>query len=314
MENCEFKNLKDLQKKLKDQSIKKKLCKIYYIILIIDFEEQKKFNEDFEKKLTDLYTKKIQRYELFEKKIGNKDYDNYLTFEENNLFKVKKIEEKDADFVKVTKLVFGFRENPEFLFRTLRFLDDIRISTMNYAIHERQKVFDKIDNSFYYFIANNLFNNLTFTNSKDDEFLSVIFRLLKEQINEKYDHFLEKNSVLSNIFKAMLIQIDMKEKFKEILQEILFKMEELSDEEWLLDIHDINKFIYELKLKEKKGPITQKVRNIFLEKRKDILKQDERLFRKFIKYKVKELIDENYEEKYYNTKGIIASINSLFQK
>ena len=50
MENCEFKNLKDLQKKLKDQSIKKKLCKIYYIILIIDFEEQKKFNEDFEKK------------------------------------------------------------------------------------------------------------------------------------------------------------------------------------------------------------------------------------------------------------------------
>ena len=211
---------------------------------------------------------------------------------------MKKIPEKDADFVKVTKLVFGFRENPEFLFRILKFLDDIRISTMNYAIQERQRVFDKIDNSFYYFISNNLFNNLTFTDSKDDEFLSVLFRLLKEQINEKYDHFLENNSVLSNIFKAMLIQIDMKEKFKEILQEILFKMEELSDEEWLLDIHDINKFIYELKLKEKKGPITQKVRNIFLEKRKDILKQDERLFRKFIKYKVKELIDENYEKKY----------------
>ena len=36
----------------------------------------------------------------------------------------------------------------------------------------------------------------------------------------------------------------MKEKFKEILQESLFKMEELSDEEWLLDIHDINKFIF----------------------------------------------------------------------
>ncbi len=227
---------------------------------------------------------------------------------------MKKIPEKDADFVKVTKLVFGFRENPEFLFRILKFLDDIRISTMNYAIQERQRVFDKIDNSFYYFISNNLFNNLTFTDSKDDEFLSVIFRLLKEQINEKYEHFLENNSVLSNIFKAMLIQIDMKEKFKEILQEILFKMEELSDEEWLLDIHDINKFIYELKLKEKKGPITQKVRNIFLEKRKDILKQDERLFRKFIKYKVKDLIDDNYEEKYYNTRGIIAKINSLFQK
>ena len=227
---------------------------------------------------------------------------------------MRKIKEKDGNLIKVIKLVFGFRENPEFLFRTLKFLDDIRISTMNYAIQERQKVFDKIDNSFYYFIANNLFNNLTFTNSKDDEFLSVIFRLLKEQINEKYDHFLEKNSVLSNIFKAMLIQIDMKEKFKEILQEILFKMEELSDEEWLLDIHDINKFIYELKLKEKKGPITQKVRNIFLEKRKDILKQDERLFRKFIKYKVKDLIDDNYEEKYYNTRGIITKINSLFQK
>ena len=50
----------------------------------------------------------------------------------------------------------------------------------------------------------------------------------------------------------MLIQVDMKEKFKEILEEILFKMEELSDEEWLLDIHDINKFIFQFKLKEKK--------------------------------------------------------------
>ena len=56
------------------------------------------------------------------------------------------------------------------------------------------------------------------------------------------------------------------------------------------------------------------MRNIFLEKRKDILKQDERLFRRFIKYKVKELIDENYEKKYYNIRGIIAKINSLFQK
>ena len=57
-------------------------------------------------------------------------------------------------------------------------------------------------------------------------------------------------------------------------------MEELSDEEWLLEIHDINKFIYELKLKEKKGSITQKVKNIFLKPRKDILKQDERFFLK----------------------------------
>ena len=88
---------------------------------------------------------------------------------------MKKIPENEGDFVKIIKLVFGFRENPEFLFRILEFLDDIRISKMNYAIQERQKVFDKIDNSFYYFIANNLFNNLTFTNSKDDEFLSVIF-------------------------------------------------------------------------------------------------------------------------------------------
>ena len=102
---------------------------------------------------------------------------------------MRKIKEKDGNLIKVIKLVFGFRENPEFLFRTLKFLDDIRISTMNYAIQERQKVFDKINNSFYYFITNNIFNNLTFTDSKDDGFLSVFFRLLKEQINEKYNHF-----------------------------------------------------------------------------------------------------------------------------
>ena len=226
---------------------------------------------------------------------------------------MKKIEEKDADFVKVTKLVFGFRENPEFLFRTLRFLDDIRISTMNYAIHERQKVFDKIDNSFYYFIANNLFNNLTFTNSKDDEFLSVIFRLLKEQINEK-NNFLDEDSVLSNIFKAMLIQIDMKEKFKVILQEILFKMEELSDEEWLLDIHDINKFIYELNI-GKKYLITEKVRNLFLKKNNDskkILKNDEKLFRKFTNFKLKDSIEEFDEEKYGNMRGFVGKVKRLF--
>jgi hypothetical protein len=280
-------------------------------LIFLDFDEQLKFNKNFEEKLTSLYKKKIQRYEIFEKE---ESLETKRNCSDSPIYEVKTIPENDTDFVRITKLVFGFRENPEFLFRILKFLDDIRISTMNYAIQERQKVFDKIDNSFYYFIANNLFNNLSCTDSKDDEFLSVIFRLLKEQINEKYEHFLEKNSVLSNIFKAMLIQIDMKEKFKEILQEILFKMEELSDEEWLLDIHDINKFIYELKLKEKKGPITQKVRNIFLEKRKDILKQDERLFRKFIQYKVKDLIDDNYEEKYYNTRGIITKINSLFQK
>ena len=180
--------------------------------------------------MTLLYDKKIQRYELFDKKQSLKIKERSI---DNQIYKVQKISEKDERLGKVIKFIFGFRENPEFLFRILKFLDDIRISTMNYAIQERQRVFDKIDNSFYYFIANNLFNNLTFTDSKDDEFLSVIFRLLKEQINEKYEHFLENNSVLSNIFKAMLIQIDMKEKFKVILQEILFKMEELSDEEWL---------------------------------------------------------------------------------
>ena len=66
----------------------------------------------------------------------------------------------------------------------------------------------------------------------------------------------------------MLIQVDMKEKFKEILEEILFKMEELSDEEWLLDIDNINNFIYNLK--ENKGPIIQKVKNLFLLKKEKI--------------------------------------------
>jgi hypothetical protein len=56
-------------------------------------------------------------------------------------------------------------------------------------------------------------------------------------------------------------------------------MEELNDEEWLLEIHDINKFIFQFKLKEK-NVITQKVKNIFLKPRKDILKQDERFFLK----------------------------------
>ena len=192
-----------------------------------------KFNEQFEKELTKLYIKKIQRFELFE---NNESLKTKTNCSENPLYKVQKIPEKDADFVKVTKLIYGFRENPEFIFRILRFLDDLRTSNLSFAVKERQNVFNKIDNSFYYLIANNFYNNLSFTNSKDDEFLCLIFKLLKEQINEKYEHFLEENSVLSNIFKAMLIQIDMKEKFKEILQEILFKMEELSDEEWLLDI------------------------------------------------------------------------------
>ena len=195
-----------------------------------------KFNEQFEKELTNLYIKKIQRFELFENK---ESFKNKEKLEENPLYKVQKIPEKDADFVKVTKLIYGFRENPEFIFRILRFLDDLRTSNLSFAVKERQNVFNKIDNSFYYLIANNFYNNF-----KDDEFLCLIFRLLKEQINDKYEHFLEDGSVLSNIFKSMLIQIDRKEKFKEILQEILFKMEELSDEEWLLDIHDINKFIF----------------------------------------------------------------------
>ena len=246
-----------------------------------------KFNEKFEKQLTILYEKKIQRFELFENK---ESYKNKNKSDENPLYKVKKIPEKDADFVKVKKLIYGFRENPEFLFRILRFLDDLRTSNLSFAIKEKKNVFDKIDNSFYYFITNNLYNNF-----KDDEFLCLIFRLLKEQINDKYEHFLEDGSVLSNIFKSMLIQVDMKEKFKEILEEILFKMEELSDEEWLLDIDNINNFIYNLK--ENKGPIIQKVKNLFLlKKRKDILKNDERLFRKYENFKMTKEYIENFDE------------------
>ena len=105
----------------------------------------------------------------------------------------------------------------------------------------------------------------------------------------------------------------MKEKFKEILEEILFKMEELSDEEWLLDIDNINNFIYNLK--ENKGPIIQKVKNLFLKPRKDILKKDERLFRKYENFKMtKESIENFDEEKYGNMRGYVAKIISLLHK
>jgi len=135
---------------------------------------------------------------------------------------------------------------------------------------------------------------------------------LKEQINDKYEHFLEDGSVLSNIFKSMLIQVDMKEKFKEILEEILFKMEELSDEEWLLDINNINNFIYHLK--ENKGPIIQKVKNLFLKPRDDILKNDERLFRKYENFKIsKDLIENFDEEKYENMRGYVDKLKSLIE-
>ena len=96
--------------------------------------------------MTLLYDKKIQRYELFDKKQSLKIKERSI---DNQIYKVQKISEKDERLGKVIKFIFGFRENPEFLFRTLRFLDDIRISSMNYAIQERQRVFDKIDNSFY---------------------------------------------------------------------------------------------------------------------------------------------------------------------
>jgi len=110
----------------------------------------------------------------------------------------------------------------------------------------------------------------------------------------------------------MLIQVDMKEKFKEILEEILFKMEELSDEEWLLDINNINNFIYHLK--ENKGPIIQKVKNLFLKPRDDILKNDERLFRKYENFKIsKDLIENFDEEKYGNMRGYVAKVVSLLE-
>ena len=132
---------------------------------------------------------------------------------------------------------------------------------------------------------------------------------MKYQINEKYEYFLEDNSVLSNIFKSMLIKIDIKERFKIILEEILLKMEELSDEEWLLDISNINLFIF--KLNVNKGPITQKVKNMFLKPRNDILKKDEKLFRKYINFNIKDSIAKFDEEKNKNMKDYVDKINSL---
>ena len=76
-----------------------------------------KFNEKFEEQLTNLYIKKIQRFELFENK---ESYKNKDKLDDKSLYKVQKIPEKDADFVKVTKLIYGFRENPEFIFRILK--------------------------------------------------------------------------------------------------------------------------------------------------------------------------------------------------
>ena len=255
--------------------------------------------------MTLLYDKKIQRYELFDKKQSLKIKERSI---DNQIYKVQKISEKDQHLGKIIKFIFGFRENPEFLFRILRFLDDIRISSMNYANQERKKIDDNFDNSFFYFISNNFYNNF-----KDDEYLALIYRLLKEQINENYNNFLEENSVLYNLFKEMLIQIDMKIKLKEILYGILLKIEELSDEEFLLDIFNINKFIYKLKESEKKGTITEKVKNLFLNPKQDILKQDERLFRRFTKFNIKELINDNYEEKNENIRGFIFKIKTLLK-
>ena len=222
---------------------------------------------------------------------------------------MNKIPEKDEDLIKITKLVYGFRENQEFIFRIIRFLEDIRTSNLSFAIKEKDNIYNKIDNSFYYFISNNLYDNFFFGISKYDEFLSLIYRLMIYQINKKYEYFLEDNSVLSNIFKSMLIQIDIKERFKIILDEILLKMEELSDEEWLLDISNINQFIF--KLYENRGPITQKVKNMFLKPRNDILKKDERLFRKYINFNIKDSIAQFDEKNKNNMKGYVDKINSL---
>ena len=183
---------------------------------------------------------------------------------------------------------------------------------MTFAIKHKREIFDKIDNSFYYYISNNLYNNFSFGISKYDEFLSLIYRLMKEQMNEKYEYFLEDNSVLSNIFKSMLIQIEIKEKFKIILEEILLKMEELSNEEWLLDISNIKHFI--IKLQENQGPIIQKVKDFFLKPRNDILKEDERLFRKYINFKIKDSIIQFDEEKNENMRGYVDIIYSLLEK
>ena len=94
-----------------------------------------------------------------------------------------------------------------------------------------------------------------------------------------------------------------------MLEEILLKMEELSDEEWLLDISNINQFIF--KLYENRGPITQKVKNMFLKPRNDILKKDERLFRKYINFNIKDSIAQFDEKNKNNMKGYVDKINSL---
>ena len=102
---------------------------------------------------------------------------------------MNKIPEKDEDLIKITKLVYGFRENQEFIFRIIRFLEDIRTSNLSFAIKEKDNIYNKVDNSFHYFISNNLFDNFFFGISKYDEFLSLIYRLMIYQINEKYGFF-----------------------------------------------------------------------------------------------------------------------------
>ena len=62
---------------------------------------------------------------------------------------------------------------------------------------------------------------------------------------------------------------------------------------------------------KKKGTITEKVKNLFLNPKQDILKQDERLFRRFTKFNIKELINDNYEEKNENIRGFIFKIKTL---
>jgi hypothetical protein len=150
-----------------------------------------KFNEKFEKQLTILYEKKIQRFELFDNK---ESYKNKDKLDDKSLYKVQKIPEKDADFVKVTKLIYGFRENPEFIFRILRFLDDLRTSNLSFAVKERQNVFNKIDNSLFlllslYFL---LIMQLPFSSLKpfiqDIQYISDIFFEYEEQLLHKGKH------------------------------------------------------------------------------------------------------------------------------
>ena len=62
----DIKEFQSIQKLLKEQSIRKKLC-IWNFLFFLDFDEQLKFNKNFEEKLISLYRKKIQRYEIFEK-------------------------------------------------------------------------------------------------------------------------------------------------------------------------------------------------------------------------------------------------------